>query len=332
MHQVGVGLLVTAGLVGSGLVLSLSEGSTDLGRSLLALGIVVSFVLFRDFVRRVNFAHLQPGAALILDSLVTALQLIGLFALVWTNELTVARTFLVIGVAAGVPAVAWVVVGRKDLKVSRPVVARDLSKNWKFGKWLLMSGTLWSLSFYLYPWLLAAMHGPAATGIWAVGVGVVAVANPLLLGYQNHLGPRIMSSYAREDIAGFRKAVVRGGWMFGAIVSPLTVILVALGCLAAAVIYGDSYAGNGWLVGVLAVNLLVGAIAFPYSRGLFAIERADVDFRVNLVALGVLFAIGVWLVRGFGPVGAAWGMLASNVVSSGFRAEAFRRLTGRPIP
>jgi O-antigen/teichoic acid export membrane protein len=329
VHQIWLGLLVAVGLVGVGLFLGISQDSADLGSVLVALGAVVSFILFRDFARRINFAHLKPGAALTLDSVVTVLQLVGLFALAWTDQLTVARAFLIVGVATGVPAAAWVVMGREELKVSRPLVTRDLRRNWGFGKWLLMSGTLWSLSLYLYPWILAAVHGTAATGIWAVGVGVVAIANPLLLGYQNHLAPRIMASYAQEDSSGLRKVVTQGSWRFGAIVLPVVVVLIFLGGLVAVAIYGDAYAGNGWLVGVLAVNLLVSAVAFPYSRGLFAMERADVDFRVNLAALVSLFAIGVWLVRGWGPLGAAWGMLIANIVSTGLRARAFWRLSGR---
>ena len=62
---------------------------------------------------------------------------------------------------------------------------------------------------------------------------------------------------------------------------------------------------------------------FSFSRGLFAIERADVDFKVNFLALFVLLTFGLWLVRSLGAIGAAYGLLISNSAASGLRWAAF---------
>ena len=51
-------------------------------------------------------------------------------------------------------------------------------------------------------------------------------------------------------------------------------------------IYGEQYAGNGWIVTIfLAFNAGVNAVAFSFSRALLAIERADIDFLINFTAL-----------------------------------------------
>ena len=62
------------------------------------------------------------------------------------------------------------------------------------------------------------------------------------------------------------------------------------------------YAGNGMLFLVLAVNVLVSAAAFTYSRALFAMGRADLDFINNFAALFVLLTLGLWLVRAWKPL------------------------------
>jgi Na+-driven multidrug efflux pump len=67
-------------------------------------------------------------------------------------------------------------------------------------------------------------------------------------------------------------------------------------------------------------------MAFPFSRALFAVERADLDFLVNFAALFVMVTMGFWLVRAFGPLGAAIGFLGANFVTSAVRAGAFLRL------
>jgi O-antigen/teichoic acid export membrane protein len=96
-----------------------------------------------------------------------------------------------------------------------------------------------------------------------------------------------------------------------------------------ALLYGHQYAGNNLVVAILAVNLLVNAVAFSFSRGLFAVERADLDFLVNFAALFVMVTLGYWLVRAFGPLGAAIGLWAANFVTSAVRACVFMRLSAR---
>ena len=68
------------------------------------------------------------------------------------------------------------------------------------------------------------------------------------------------------------------------------------------------------------------AAAFPFSRALFAIERADIDFLVSFVALFIMVTMGFWLVRAFGPLGAALGFLTANFITCAVKAVAFLRL------
>ena len=60
-----------------------------------------------------------------------------------------------------------------------------------------------------------------------------------------------------------------------------------------------------------------------------AIERADLDFLVNFAALFVMVTLGFWLVRAFGPLGAAIGLLGANLATSAVRAGVFLRLPAR---
>ena len=75
----------------------------------------------------------------------------------------------------------------------------DLKRNWTFGKWVFASGLLWTASTNLYPWLLAFFHGAAAAGTFAACMGVVSASNPVLLGIQNLVGPKIAHEYAQGD-------------------------------------------------------------------------------------------------------------------------------------
>jgi hypothetical protein len=62
---------------------------------------------------------------------------------------------------------------------------------------------------------------------------------------------------------------------------------------------------------------------------LFAIERADLDFWLNVLTILIMATIGLALVRAYGPLGAAFGLLGANFVTQAIRAGAFLRL---PVP
>jgi len=112
-------------------------------------------------------------------------------------------------------------------------------------------------------------------------------------------------------------------------VSLLALALILWGDRFIALLYGSRYAGNGLVVAILAVNLLVTAVGFSYSRALFAIERANLDFLLNLATLFIMFTLGLWLVRTHGPLGAAAGLLFANIVTSVIRVGAFLKLSAR---
>lgn len=94
-------------------------------------------------------------------------------------------------------------------------------------------------------------------------------------------------------------------------------------------VYGSQYAGNSRVVAILALSVLISAPAFCFSRALYATERADLDFLVNFAALFVMVTLGFWLVRDFGALGAALGLLGGNFATSALKAGVYLRLQAR---
>ena len=281
-----------------------------------ALVVVIAFILLRDYARRVCFAQLRMRTALLLDSCVAVGQIGGVALLAYLGVLSASRTYWVIGAACGLAALAWLIRMRTEftLRISQAIL--DLRHNWSFGKWVFASGLLWTLSMNLYPWILAAFHGTASAGVWAACLGIIAIGNPLVMGAQNFLGPRIAHSFAEGGLSALRRFAFRASLVFSGLMIPLCMILLIFGGSLMVLLYGAKYAGNGIVVSVLAVNLLVTAAAFTYSRALFAMGRADVDFKVNFAALFVLLAVGIWLVKAWGPLGAAYSLLIANIAAS----------------
>jgi O-antigen/teichoic acid export membrane protein len=287
---------------------------------------VIALITLREFARRVCFARLRLKTAFILDICIAVGQISGLLLLAHFGQLSASRAYWVIGSACGIAVLGWLWSDREFYHPQITESLADLRKNWIFGKWVFASGLVWAVSMNLYPWLLAFFHGTASAGVWAACLGVASVCNPALVGIQNLVGPKIAHEYAAGGSMALRRLVLKISSIIALPVSLLCLVLMSWGGRLIALLYGRQYAGNGLVVAILALNLLVTVVAFSFSRALFAIERADVDFLLNFAALFIMVTLGLWLVRSLGPLGAALGLLGANIVTSAIRAGAFLRL------
>jgi O-antigen/teichoic acid export membrane protein len=329
IHQLAFCLLTVVALVCGALAVTNGIGTKGLGTVLWALVAVIALIMLREFARRVCFARLKLKTAFLFDTCIAIGQIGGLFLLARFGLLSASRAYWVIGSACGIAVLWWLWSDRGSYHPRMSESLADLKKNWVFGKWVLASGLVWAISMNLYPWLLAAFHGVASTGVWAACLGVVSVGNPALIGMQNFVGPKISHVYAAEGPRALRRLVLKITAVVALPMSLLCIVMIFWGDRLIVLLYGRQYAGNSLVVAILALNLLVTASAFSFSRALFAIERADVDFLVNFAALFIMVTLGLWLVRAFGPFGAALGLLGGGLVTSAIRAGAFLRLPAR---
>jgi O-antigen/teichoic acid export membrane protein len=326
IHQLVFCLITMLGVVCGAIVVTQGVGPGGLGPVLWALVLVIALILLREHARRVSFARLKLTTAFLFDTSIAVGQISGLLLLAHLGLLSATRAYWVIGSVCGIAVLGWLWSDREFYHPRLSESLADLKKNWVFGKWVFASGLVWAVSMNLYPWFLAAFHGTASAGVWAACWGVVSVGNPALLGIQNLVGPKISHVYAEEGPKALRRLVLKITAVVSLPVSLLCLALIFWGGRLTALLYGRQYAGNGLVVTILSLNILVAATAFPSSRGLFAVERADVDFLVNFAALFVMVTMGFWLVRAFGPLGAAMAFSGANFITSAVRVGVFLRL------
>lgn len=325
LQQLGLTATIVACLIPAAIALMFSEGRSTAAPVIWALAAAIGFIILREYVRRICFSALQMRMAFLFDCAVSTLQIAGLVALYRFGHLSARNAYLVIGAACGVIALAWMVRYRRVFTFRFSRAMADLAWNWTLGKWVVASGLLWSLSMNFYPWILYYFAGEAEAGVFTACYCIAAFGNMLLMGAQNFLGPKIAAIYAESGLARMRWFVVRASIAFLVPMLPFCLLLWVFGDPIVTFIYGAAFAGNGLLVCILALNLLALALAFSFSRALFALERADVDFGVNLFALVTLLTVGLWLVRLHGALGAAWGLLLANIISSIVRGFVFFR-------
>jgi O-antigen/teichoic acid export membrane protein len=329
IHQLAVCLITMIGVAGGAIAVAHGLGPRGLGPVLWALSVVIALIMLREHARRVSFARLRLKTALLFDTSIAVGQIGGLLLLARFGLLSASRAYWVIGSVCGIVVLGWLWADRGfyDPRISESLA--DLKKNWIFGKWVFASGLVVAVSMNLFPWFLAFFHGTASAGVWAACLGVVSVGNPAVLGIQNLAGPKIAHVFVEAGPKSLRRLVLKITAVIALLMSVLCLVMIFWGGRLVVLLYGRQYAGNGFVVTVLALNFLVTSSAFPFSRALFAIERADLDFLVNFVALFMMATMGFWLVRAYGPLGASIGLAGSGLVISTARAGVFLRLPTR---
>ena len=326
IHQVVFCLVAMLGVICGACAVANGVGPRALGPVMWALVLVIALMMLREFARRVCFTRLKLKAAFLFDTGIAVGQIGGLLLLAYFGLLSASRAYWVIGLVCGIAVLGWLWSERGFYAPRINESIADFKKNWTLGKWVFASGLVWAVSMNLYPWLLAAFHGVPSAGVWAACLGVVSVGNPMLLGIQNLVGPKIAHKYAANGHKALRRLVLK---ITAVVTVPTSLLCLAMfiwGDRLLILLYGRQYAGNGFVVAILALNLTVGAVAFSFSRALFAIDRARLDFLVNFAALFIMLTLGLWMVHALGPLGAAIGLLGANLVTSAVRAVLFLRL------
>jgi O-antigen/teichoic acid export membrane protein len=288
-------------------------------------GAVILFISLRDFVRRVSFAELRIGVALLVDVTACLAQAVGVLLLLHFGALTASRTYTVLGISSAVAAGGWLAIHRGAFRSETRFYVQDFQRNWRFAKWVLASCVLSVSARYLYPWVLAAFHGTAVTGTWAACVAIVALGNPVLLGLGNYVGPKISNVYAISGIAAMQRNVYRWSMLFTVLLLPIVLVLAGFGDRIVTRVYGNAYAGSAGVVLLLALNMLIGALVYPYCCGLYALECSKADMLINLVAVTLLFTIGIVAVKSYAALGAAATLLVSSSVTTVIRITIFAR-------
>lgn len=323
VHQLGITVLSIAALIIAGFVLRAGIGPQGLANVMFALTFAIGFILLRDFVRNICFSHLKFLAAFLLDTGIGIVQICGLLFLTYLGWLSAQSSFLVIGLACGIAVVIWFYRSKELLIVEAAEIVPIFRRNWQFGRWIFGSGLLWEAGLSLYPWILTFCHGTSATGVWAACFGVVALGNPLLLGMQNYLGPRIAHAYAESKATSMRRFVMKSSLFFTVATLPIAVIIATAGNFLVILVYGEKYAGHGSVMLILAAGLLLVPVRFVLARSLFAMDRAFLECVTNLVPLAVLVILGVWLVKSFSVVGVASGLLLGDLLVTVSKYVAF---------
>jgi O-antigen/teichoic acid export membrane protein len=284
--------------------LALALGTVLLGRSDIVVAVTACYLSWQaqETTRRFLTAEFRYRAAVWGD----ATSFLGQAAVVAMLASIDALTLHSALYAITAMFLAGTIVHVFKLQFGQPDFAqiRELAlRYFELGKWSVLTYEVVLLRTQLFPWILAAMAGTAATASFQAAVNIANLMNPIILG----IGTVIPQAAAQARLAGGLSSawrVARGYILFGL---PPIIIFCAFGLLAPQfalrIVYG---ANSPYLEVSLCVQLLVLAWACEYvgemiAKTMLGIEMGGLAFLTNttgviaaFAALPLVFLMGVF--------------------------------------
>ena len=325
LHQCVLMTITAASLAVLALVGILPRGMESAAWLLLG---AAPLLLMREYIRQMCFAHLDMVRAIWLDVAVSAIQLVGLFALASSGNLTVTSTLGVLAISSGVPAVVWLATKEQRMIVSCRGAIYDFLHNWTFARWALASQLLACTTPYVMPWIVAMTHGEAETGTLGACTTLVGLSNMFMMGLCNFLSPKAARAFATGGLTELQGVLWKTALLFGVSLGTVCMVGFAFGEQIAIAVYGPGFAGTGLLIGVLALSVLANSMGVTAGNGLWAMERPSANFVADLISLGVVIVATLTFVPLFGPLGAAMATLAGTSSDAAVRLFILRKTMG----
>ena len=269
------------------------------------LSLTASFIFLRQFVRRTLLAHRLASPLLLLDVLFAIIH-VGTLALLGSyGLLSASRAFLTMGATSLLIVFITAVGARKSIRFRTRAVLLDLKKNWKIGRWTLPTFFVSALNDGLYVWLIAFVHGAASAGTYAAAASIVALLNPVMIGFGNFYNPYAAHTFATKGSVKFTRLMTITTLALAALLAIFVVGLCIVGDEIIQLVYEGRFAGQGALIGTMAIAYALQTLAIPVSFGLIAIDRANFALRARSIQLAVGLVLGTALTLQFGALGAA---------------------------
>jgi O-antigen/teichoic acid export membrane protein len=335
IHAVLVGALSAAGLL-TGLVLWRVYPDSSLTGAIVGAGLTLPFLLLLWLARRMCYVVQRPSIAVTGSAFYFVFVLAGLFVLGRLGRLVPFTAFLLMGCGSLAAAVAllWRVGVLKRGKEPEPGISwrERLRENWTYGRWLVGSAVLFSVSSQVQTFLAAAMLGLSAAGILRamqlpslVMTQVVTATSLLFL-------PVFSRDFGREAIGRMHQ---KAKFVSMGLAVPNLCFVVGLTLFAGRaeyLLFNGKYASYAWLIPVLALIPVVNGLSAGYSMALRAAQKPHFDFVSNVFAAPAAVVSAVIFMRWWGLAGAAASLVLSFAVLSAVTLVLFRQSVRQPAP
>jgi O-antigen/teichoic acid export membrane protein len=265
--------------------------------------------------RRFLLADFRYREAVAGDGVAFVGQVVLIAILLWIDSITLPTALYVMSATFSLGALVHTL----KLRFARPDIGelRSLALEYlSVGKWSLVSYLLVLLRVQLFPWLLAAFAGTAATASLQAGLNIANMMNPIIFGIGNAIPQIAAHAHRSGGILGASRAAYHYV-LFG--LGPILVICAAavlMPDLLLRSVYGplSPYLAAAAGLQLLALAGVLDYIAEMISKTLLGVQAGKLAFVVNVVAAVAALALALALIGPLGVFGACVALLIANSV------------------
>jgi O-antigen/teichoic acid export membrane protein len=244
--------------------------------------------------------------------------LAGLFLLRHFGRLSPLTAFLLTGAGSLLAAcilLARVAFASDEISPAGRILWRPvLAENWHYGRWLVGSTILNSITNQTQTFLVAFFLGLSAAGI------LRAMQLPMLVMVQilAAAGPLILPSFSYDFGLGRMKQLQHKARLVNVMLGTAEVCFVAILVLFAGrvehLLFAGKYAAHAWLMPVLALIPMCMGISMGYAMAMRARQKPRFDLIANAIAAPAAVFSAIALTYWWGLAGAATSMVAGSAV------------------
>ncbi len=272
---------------------------------------------FLYFSRRQFYVDLRPYHAMAQSLTFLALVAAGFAVMTQVGGATIADVYVMLtafSVLVCLSQVRRITFRRNSRPSPRGATRRYFREHWSFGKWLLLAVPMGIATYQGYFFIVGALVSAEAAGLLKGAETLVAPFFQIVMG----LGLMLIPMAAREidQMSQARQ------WAYVLRLSvPMIVLSVIYGGaiylggeFAIGLLFGAQIEGAYALIEIMALVPFFIAVALPPSIMLSALRQANLRFFTQCLAVAGTLCIGVPLVVAYGLLGAAYGLLITEIL------------------
>jgi O-antigen/teichoic acid export membrane protein len=306
-------VLAVATLAAAAVALYVACGTGAGYRAALALAAAILVGGVFEVMRALAASRLQWSTVLLGDCTSQGTKLLLLAPLFFRGTLSVEAAFWAVaaGVCGGM-AVLYLL-GIRPEPPGRGYLLALLRTHFAFGKWLSLEGVVYLLSTQLYLYLIALFVAVSAAGAFNAVQTLVNAVNALWMGITTYSMSAARSVLLAEGPRAWQHWLRRTATWLATSVALLLLLISLNATQLLGMLFKPEYAPYAYLAPVLSCAAVLAVINSMLSVAFRSVNLPQMGFRGKAVSAVVTIVICVPLVRHFGVLGAAAGMVVTQL-------------------
>jgi len=285
-----------------------------LGKVIILMGLVLSFILLPLLMRRVFYIFRKTETALV-GSMVYLIVLCGILWIARTSVgMSVELAFPIIGVAGLISGLSLVKqMPKKKSELSSVLVT--WSSNWDYGKFLVYSSFLIASAVQVQTFAVGAFLGLSDTGAFRALQNIVQPVILFFTAISAFVLPSLSFDYGSGNIVGLRSKGKYLLTLFLVVASCFEVLLLLFYPSIESLVYEGKFASSAYLLPVWGLVPIASAVTYVYYFLLQSIQRPRSILVGSLAWVVTSTVLSLVLSLQWGILGATLSVVAGYLAS-----------------